>query len=634
MFLRFTLIIFLLNASIGYARNPSAFNPDTLQKIDLVFKEIQESDQEKCFELIRSLKIWNSTLQNDTLTAEILRWEGYTYVELGYKEKVEECLNKCIALSLKKGLKRTAYRAMLQLDYFYSLKDYEEIHSDSLLLKAIPLCISMKDTTRLIRAYDNLGYYYFTKKNLKKAYFNYMRSDSLVKSLAINKPYFSLLFNLGNYYRITKDFDEAEKYLSEGAKLIIGNKYYEELKNAPPVYLWFGMLYSDQKKYTEARESYLKGWELGKKHHQWNNLTLICQQLSDLEKKSNNFPEALQWQKLRFAYQDSLYKSDLTFSLHKQEVIWEINRQESKYNELSQNFNEVQNINRYALMVLLLTLGLIAALSYFNTQKKKYNEKLETEVQTQTHDLQIANKELERFNFAASHDMRTPIRNIISFIGLLERKKSLQSDEEIKDYLKYIRNYAYHLNELVQDMVAFTQIGKNKESENIELIDLNEVFKKATLLLQASIQEKNATVECQTELPKVMGNQVGFVHLFQNMIENGILYNRNDQPKVTISHCILHNQKVRIFVKDNGIGIDPTYQRKIFELFTRLHNMEEYPGTGLGLAICKKFVEQMGGSIGLEASNDHGTIFYIDFNPTSKLTKISQPKRQVLEYQD
>jgi light-regulated signal transduction histidine kinase (bacteriophytochrome) len=186
---------------------------------------------------------------------------------------------------------------------------------------------------------------------------------------------------------------------------------------------------------------------------------------------------------------------------------------------------------------------------------------------------------------------------------------------------------------LVHDMVKFTQIGKNKESEKIELIDLNEVFEKATTLLSTLIHDKNSEVECLTILPQVMGNQPGFVQLFQNMIENGLLYNKSKKPKVTISHCFLHNHKVRIFIKDNGIGIEPNYQRKIFELFTRLHNIEEYPGTGLGLAICKKFVEQMGGNIGLEASNDNGSIFYFDFNPAMQNTTLPQPKKEMLEYQ-
>jgi signal transduction histidine kinase len=613
----FLILTFFICLAVSRAGNPVRFNPDTLHVIDLVFKDIQEFDQAKCFELIRSLKTWNQTLQNDTLAAEILRWEGYVYVELDYKEKVEECLNKCIQLSLKKGLTLTAYRAMLQLDYFYSISDYVDLKSDSLLLRAIPLCIAAKDTTRLIRAYDNLGFFYFNKNKLDLAFYNYTLSDSVLHLRPKYRPYHSLHLNFANYYRVKRDFVLSEKYYLESKKLIIGNEYYETIKAPPAIYAYLGDLYFDQKKYSEARQNYLDGIELGQKFKHWKNLVYTSQRLSTLESTCNNFKKALEWQKLSFSYQDSLNKSNLTAELHNQEVIWKINQNELEYNKLAQTLASERKLNKHTLLFLLLTLALIAALAYLYAQKKSFNKKLQTEVQLQTAELQSVNRELERFNFAASHDIRTPIRNIISFIGLLERKNTVNQDAEAKEYVQFIRTYAYHLNDLVHDMNTYSHIGKGEENQKIEAVNLNETLQKTLQLLDFSIKEKNAVIECSQKLPTIKANKANMVQLFHNLIENSLVYNQNEQPRLSINIEPAQNGQIRILFSDNGIGIEPQYQHKIFNMFTRLHGIDKYPGTGLGLSICKKLVEQIGGTIGLRSSSNHGSVFYIDL-PNAK----------------
>lgn len=212
----------------------------------------------------------------------------------------------------------------------------------------------------------------------------------------------------------------------------------------------------------------------------------------------------------------------------------------------------------------------------FNYDKKK---KIDHE------NLKKSNKELEQFAYVASHDMKAPLRNIISFAQILQRKIKGKIDEKDEKYLDHILSNGHQMNELIQGILNMSSIEK-QEHFVLKETDLNEVLDKVKFNLSNDLKAKNVILEAE-DLPVIMANQGQIIQLFQNLIENGIKYNRSETPKIVISKK-REGKFLNLYFKDNGIGIAPQYYDKIFEMFKRLHSGYEFTGTGIGFSDLQK----------------------------------------------
>jgi len=272
---------------------------------------------------------------------------------------------------------------------------------------------------------------------------------------------------------------------------------------------------------------------------------------------------------------------------------------------------DIEDVEKYVIFVLIsLVIGLIIN-SYVqsNLDFEKNNEALVKKLQKQNIELNVAYEELERFSFIASHDLKSPLRNIISFSGLLKHRLE-NKDETSKEYLEYIITATSQMNYLIADVLEYSKFNSLKEVE-LHPIDLNIVMDKVLNQLRSEMPDKNFEVHFNS-LSTLMSNEFFLVTIFQNLIENGIKYNTSSKPEVTISSQVDEgNKKILITVRDNGIGIAKEYQAQIFEMFKRLHTYQTYPGSGLGLAQSKKIIEQLDGSIWLESEENKGATFYV-----------------------
>jgi light-regulated signal transduction histidine kinase (bacteriophytochrome) len=159
---------------------------------------------------------------------------------------------------------------------------------------------------------------------------------------------------------------------------------------------------------------------------------------------------------------------------------------------------------------------------------------------------------------------------------------------------------------LINDLLAYSRVGTRVK--DFAPVDCEAVFARALANLQLSIEECQAVVTHEP-LPVVMGDGIQLAQLFQNLVGNGIKFRRADTPQVHI--CVAKEGKYWVFsVADNGIGIDPQYFERIFIIFQRLHNREQYPGTGIGLAISKRIIERHGGRIWIASQPGKGSTFY------------------------
>lgn len=239
------------------------------------------------------------------------------------------------------------------------------------------------------------------------------------------------------------------------------------------------------------------------------------------------------------------------------------------------------------------------------------------EIESKNENLERLNGDLERFVYMASHDLKTPLRNITSFLSLIKKKISGKKDEELNEYLDFVSSNSLRMHHLIEDILNYSVLSK--ESAHSSYINLNELLSEVKENLTTTILEKNAEVEI-SPVPTIKADRSKFFLLFQNLIENGLKYNRSEVPLIQLYFLVQKNLGT-IVVKDNGIGIPEEYHNKIFEMFTRLHNVEEFTGTGIGLATCKRIVEKSGGRITVESS-ETGTIFYLSW-PLDKFKNLS-----------
>ena len=233
------------------------------------------------------------------------------------------------------------------------------------------------------------------------------------------------------------------------------------------------------------------------------------------------------------------------------------------------------------------------------------------ELQQVNSELQQVNAELQQFAYVASHDLKEPIKNILGFSEMIQRKLNNGNGnghfkQDINNYVNYITKGAKRMSTLVEAVTDYTKV--NKEKRNFSQIDVNELLDDVTDMLYNMIQKKDAQV-IYGNLPRIMASEANLIIVFKNLIENAVKYNDHPNPKIEISYeeaAGFH----RFTVSDNGIGVPAKYKDYIFELFRRL-NPKASEGTGLGLAISKKVIQGMGGMIGLEQTEqEQGSTFY------------------------
>ncbi len=236
--------------------------------------------------------------------------------------------------------------------------------------------------------------------------------------------------------------------------------------------------------------------------------------------------------------------------------------------------------------------------------------RLNQELQRRVADLTEVNVELEAFNYSISHDLRAPVRSMQGFARALLEDEETQLSPDGKSYAERIVNSGSYMDTLLQDLLEYSRL--TRAELKLSPVNLDKVLKEVLTHNCREIQERNARVEVQPPLGWVVAHPATLNQIIANLIGNAVKFVASDrQPHVQVRAepspgCI------RLLMKDNGIGIAPAHQKKIFGLFERLHSSTAYPGTGIGLAIVRKGTERMGGRLGVESKLGEGSCFWIE----------------------
>ena len=227
-----------------------------------------------------------------------------------------------------------------------------------------------------------------------------------------------------------------------------------------------------------------------------------------------------------------------------------------------------------------------------------------------------SNTQLENFASIASHDLQAPLRTIHSYTQLLQRKLGPDINEDEKEYMKFILSATSNMRHLIRDLRSYSQVDSTKL--NLSEFCLEKLHSEITAELKSSIEDSKAEISYPKNLIHIVGDRIKIKQLLQNLLANALKYiPEGSTPKIKISF----EDRAGYWcfeIEDNGIGIAESNQKKIFELFQRLHGSSEYLGTGIGLSLCKKVVEQHQGEIGVKSTVGKGSIFYFTISKDIK----------------
>ncbi|WP_245557660.1 PAS domain S-box protein [Deinococcus peraridilitoris] len=230
----------------------------------------------------------------------------------------------------------------------------------------------------------------------------------------------------------------------------------------------------------------------------------------------------------------------------------------------------------------------------------------EQEVRRVNQELQRSNAELAQFAAVASHDLKSPLRTITSYLQLLERRYQGKLDAQGEQMISFTVEAAKRMDTLIDDLLAYSRLGRERR---VRRVDAGQVLQDVLGNLDATIQELNAKVTW-SDVPEVIADETQLRQVFQNLVANALKFQPPGRvPEVDVQ-AIREGDLVRFQVRDNGIGVDPAYFDRIFGIFQRLHGNKQFSGSGIGLAVVKKIIEEHDGSIWVESVVGEGTTFH------------------------
>ena len=520
---------------------------------------------------------------------------------------------------------------------FYYQAKYERSLEYYLKCQAIPT----QDSGLIYSIYAALGAAYLKLENFETAFEYNKKSYEIAKA---RNDYRSMAYayqNLGQAYFEEKDhLDNALFYLEKSADYFDKADY---PRGKAISYNNLGRVQYELGNYQKAIVFYKNALEIAKILYLRKVKATSLEGLADSYEALGLYKLSVEHLRQSFQLQDSILNLETVESMATQKSAYILQKKDREL-EMRQEIFEKENrfntiLQRGGLGVGIFLVGFLVILYWNNTKLKKTQLELEArknKIETQNEELaktnrlleaansakelanqklELANKKLESANeqlsnyaYVASHDLKEPLRTIQSFSQLIQRQAGDKFDEKTNTYFEYIISGVTRMKSFVDNLLKYSRIDRVNES--MTPVDMNDLLQEVVSSLQGKIKEVKASVNIIRDLPEIVGIPIHFSQLFQNIISNGIKFKRPGIAPVIEIDWKETPEEFQFSIKDNGIGMPPEAQNKVFEMFSRLHKEHRYSGTGIGLATCKRIVDFYKGEIWVESVEGEGSTFF------------------------
>lgn len=506
--------------------------------------------------------------------------------------------------------------------------------------KGIVIAKAQKNTKMIILGTTAIGNAWASTNEYEKALVYIRESMELAEGINDDEEIAWASINRGHILAKLDKYEESKKYLKKSYDLSfkIGNKLLTaySMEQMSDVNLMQGQL-SDALKYLDKS---LKSYqELGQTNGEKN----VTMKYAEIYFQQKNFTKYKEYTDRYIALKDSLYSKEMMETMASLKQDFEIHKIErekeiallTKDQELvsAKNYASI-SITCGALVTFVLLLILLLSRNRSAIEKNNLLAAKNAEILRQNEFLANSNRDLEKFAYIISHDLKEPLRNINGFTKLLVKKLSVYTDDEtLHEYASFITNGTQQMGELLNGLLEYSKISVNKSEK--ELVDFNQLVNQVVNNLKIQQYEKNCKIRVD-ELPQLSCRPTHLKQVFQNLIANAIKFTNKEKDGNQIAIGMEELEEEYIFsVQDNGIGIAPEYQKDIFVVFKRLHDRGTYSGSGIGLATCKKIVEDHGGRIWVSSKEGEGSCFRFTIPkdstservmPSEKIIKKDMPK--------
>jgi signal transduction histidine kinase len=478
------------------------------------------------------------------------------------------------------------------------------------------------------QALNNLGSAYEELEMYDRALECYRRSLVLKQQHSQPVQKIATLASIFSVHAKKREDLAANEYFQEAFSLAetTDSKYWLQR-----LYVLYGEFLQDKGQPAEALDYYQKSLTLAKYLTTRSNEMELHQKIADTYASLDLYKDALFHQQRFQQLNDSIFNQKRISQLGEIKAKYEL---DERLHEMSlqvaywKNEENIARLHTYGLMAIaiLIITALIALFSRYRIRQRSHqvleakNREIESknsllesqsrDIQSQNQLLETINRDLEQFAYAASHDLRQPLRTVISYLELLERRYEGQLAPDAREFIQYAASGAGRMEQLLRDLLDYSRIGRNPDQ--FEPVSLDDTLEEVQAQLTQQIQENGATLLLPS-LPYVQARRSEMVQLFQNLISNAIKFQHPDRTPEIVVRSWMDGNDTLISVQDNGIGIAEKDQEKVFGMFERINKKEDYEGSGIGLAICKKIMEQHNGQISLTSSPGTGTTFTLRF---------------------
>ena len=546
-------------------------------KYALYYSRTGQIDQELEYEL-KNLQLIRTYLKEPEAEARCLTNIGVSFNVMEQLDKAVEYFNRSLALNPENAHIKAKTHFQLGAVYFkLNQLDSSKVYFD----RARTFFESENNLLEIVKVEISVGRIHDALEQFEKAELNYRKAFQLAKENDIKILLAETYAAFASHYYARKSYKQVIEY---------GEQYLEEIA--------INQNYFVQAEYLEMlHDSYAK---LGK------------------------YKEAYMVRDSLAALKDSIKTADHLEQLMELEAKFQVEEEKNKNQLLAaenliarNNLRLTQLIAAGLLIALLLAGGWGYSIFRARQREKEYNQKLEATVKERTFELSTSNKNLQQanyelriFNYIASHDIKEPIRNISSYVSLIQKRLPLDIKETLNDYFDFVKHSTVQLYTLIEDFARYTSLSKG-EKVQLQPVDLQELVDHVTQTLEPKIKEYSAQIIYQ-KLPIIHSNQSLLFSALKSLIENGLKFNTSLTPTVEIS-CNSTASHHEIIITDNGVGIDAEHQDKAFEMFKRLHNKEQFDnqGSGIGLAIVKLIADKLEGEIHVKSTIGEGSTFVL-----------------------